>query len=190
MKKLIREKIKAKLQFLDQEERIEKSFNIMQLLFKLKEFKQAKTIAFFVGLKEEVETKPMIEEALIKGKRIVLPITDFKKHELIFAEINNLNELIESKYGLLEPLIEKKIKLNEIDLFIVPGIAFDLSGSRIGKGKGFYDKILKQVNKSIPIIALAFEFQVLKEIPIEEHDIKVNLIVTEKRVIKCKEKMH
>ena len=78
----------------------------------------------------------------------------------------------------------KYISINEIDLVIVPGIGFDQKGNRIGHGEGFYDRLLKNTNALA--IALAYEFQIIKNISIDKYDIPVDIIITEKRVIKCK----
>ena len=85
---------------------------------------------------------------------------------------------------LLYQLQIKKISIDEVDLIIVPGVGFDSCGNRIGHGKGYYDKLLK--NSKASTIGLAFEFQVIEKIPSEKHDVSIDMIVTEKRILRCK----
>lgn len=186
-KKAALRKVKiAKREALSHEEHKGKSELIQENLFKQKEFQQAEVVAFFVGVKKEVHTKRMIQHALEEGKIICVPVCDFKKHKLDFARINSLEDLKENSYGgivLEEPKKEcERIPLKEIDLIIVPGLAFDEEGHRLGYGKGFYDKVLGSKEFSGKSIGLCFDFQLKKEIPHEEHDMKIDKIVTEERI--------
>ncbi len=96
-------------------------------------------------------------------------------------------ELSIGSYGILEPRTEKirKTRVEDIDLIIVPGVAFDKKGNRIGHGKGYYDRLLDKTNATK--IGLAFEFQLLKEIPTDKHDLPIDILITEKRIIKCQD---
>jgi 5-formyltetrahydrofolate cyclo-ligase len=90
-----------------------------------------------------------------------------------------------SEYGIPEPIIERTedFKAENIDLVIVPGIAFDEEGSRIGYGGGFYDRFIQLLGHGVPLLSIAFELQVIPKIPSENHDLPVDKIITEKRVI-------
>ncbi|MDP1758755.1 MAG: 5-formyltetrahydrofolate cyclo-ligase, partial [Thermodesulfovibrionales bacterium] len=90
--------------------------------------------------------------------------------------------------GILEPSVSEKrlTKINDINLVIIPGAAFDASGNRLGYGAGFYDKLLAEIKNKIPIVTPAYEEQIVENIPSEPHDVKVSKIVTDKRVIECK----
>lgn len=184
-KEEIRRGISAKRTAQTEEEIKEKSGKIKERLFQLEEFQNAETIMFYVALKGEVETRGMVEEAIASGKKVVVPVTDFKTNEMLASEIKSLDELKEKEFGLLEPKDEfvREVPLEEIDLVVVPGVAFDEKGNRLGRGLGFYDKFLSKIKTEAVFIALAFDFQVLKEIPCKEHDMKVDKIVTEERVI-------
>jgi len=189
MKKKIRREFKAKRDLLSKEELIEKSSEIKKKVFELKEFKKAKTIFSYISFKSEVRTSELIKESLKKKKRIIIPITDFKQNKLYLSEIKDFEKELEpTLIGLFQPKREflRPVNAKELDLIIVPGIAFDEKGNRIGSGKGFFDKFLSELPKKIPVIALAFESQLAKEVPCECHDMKVEKIVTEKRVIECK----
>lgn len=179
-----------KREAIPEEEHKGKSELIQEKLFSDKEFLNAKSVAFFVGIKKEVHTKEMIEHALEKGKRVCVPLCCFKKCELEFLEINSMEDLEIKEFGnfcLEEPKEEcGKVSLEEIDLIIVPGLAFDLKGYRLGYGRGFYDKILGNEEFCGKSIGICFDFQLKEEIPFEEHDVKVHKIVTEERVVTAK----
>ena len=138
---------------------------------------------FFVSFNNEIDTHGMIEDAL-KNKIVVVP--KVLHHEIEPSVIISFDNLIPSgKFGILEPIEAMKIPWKKIDLVLVPGIVFDKNGHRIGYGLGFYDKFLKKVPKAIKI-GLAFDFQIVDKVPREEHDVPVDLVVTDKEVIYCK----
>ena len=126
----------------------------------------------------------MIKEAL-NEKKVVVPISNKKDCSLTLSELKDWDDLEASSYGILEPKKEKikEISIDEIDLIIVPGVAFDKFGNRLGHGKGYYDRLLKNANTTI--IGLAFEFQTIEKIPTDEHDKPVDIIITEDRIMKC-----
>ncbi|MEW6295292.1 MAG: 5-formyltetrahydrofolate cyclo-ligase [Candidatus Diapherotrites archaeon] len=189
MKKKLRKEFKAKRDLLSKEELIEKSNEIKKNLFELQEFRKAKTLFSYISFKSEVRTHELIKEALKKKKRVVIPITDFKKNKIFLSEIKNFEKELEpTLIGLFQPKKEflRPVNAKELDLIIIPGIAFDEKGNRIGSGKGFFDKFLSELPKKIPVIALAFESQLTKEIPCECHDMKVEKIITEERVVECR----
>ena len=169
-------------------ERRAKSSRIMERLFSLKEFKNAKTVAFYVSTKREVRTDEMIEAALAEGKNVVVPITLKEHKKLALGKLTSLDELERGAFGVLEPKKEytKLVNEKDVDIVIVPGIAFDREGNRIGYGMGYYDKLLAAVRPEIPFIALAFSFQLVECVEEEEHDVAVDLIVTEEEVVKCR----
>jgi len=155
-------------------------------LFDLNEFKTAKTIFFFASFRSEVDTIGMIKQALDEGKRVVLPRVEGQI--LGLYEIKNLDELAPGYMGIPEPSVltdDRRISINDVDAVIIPGAAFDQTGNRIGYGGGFYDRLLAQLQKPVPIIAPTYEEQVIDSVPAEPHDKKVNIIVTDLREIRC-----
>ena len=184
-KKEIRKLLKNKRLQLSKDENLKKSKQIKNRLFLMDEFKKAKNILFYVSYNGEVFTHEAIEEALSK-KIVVVPISNKNDYSLIFSKLDSFNDLEEGAYGILEPKKDliKEISIDKIDLIIIPGIGFDLRGNRIGHGKGFYDRLLKNTNALI--IALAFDFQIIEKIPTENHDRSADIIITEKRIINCK----
>jgi len=165
------------------EERGEKSKRIRGKLFALPEFKAAKTVLFYSAKGSEVETKRAIKKTLSSGKKVGLPIV--KGKNLFFSQILQFGELSPSTFGILEPKECRPISLDKADLTIIPGIAFDTQGNRIGFGKGFYDRFLEKIPERVLKIGLAFELQITATVPKTLTDIPVDKIITEKRIIKC-----
>jgi len=166
---------------------IQKSEKILANLIPLEEYKNAKVIMLYSGKETEVQTENLIRTAL-KDKRVILPITNVKKRILEISEIKNYDlELKPAVFNILEPKKEyyRRVDIDIIDLIVVPGVCFDYRGNRLGYGFGYYDKMLTIVNRSIPFIGLAFEFQLVEALPNSHYDIPVHIIVTEEKVIKC-----
>ena len=184
MKEELRKEIKEKRRNISKEEQRKKSKEIKEKLFGLREYKNAKTVLFYVSYDGEVFTHDMIKEAL-NEKKVVVPISNKDDHSLILSELISFGDLEESSYGILEPKKEKikEISIDEIDLIIVPGVAFDPKGNRLGHGKGYYDKLLNKTKTTS--VGLCFEFQLVEKIPTESNDKPVDIIITEKRIIKC-----
>jgi len=159
-----------------------KSRIIMKKLFKLQEFRKAKSVLFYVSFNNEVDTYKMIRKALKLKKTVYVPIVDFKNKRLTISRIRTFPEtLIRTSCGILEPKpgSEEFYHGKKIDIIIVPGVGFDCKGNRLGYGGGFYDRLLKDINSLK--IGVAYEFQILKQLPTEKYDQKLNLIITEKR---------
>lgn len=159
-----------------------KSKEIVSKIIKTRIFKDAKIIALYKSLKSEVDTTEVIEYAINDGKIVVLPKVE--NDELKFYKINSIDEILEKgRLGIEEPKgkIENLINNNLIDLLVVPGLCFDLEKNRLGFGKGFYDRFLKQ--KEFKTIGICFEDQVVEKLPIDEYDEKVIMIITDKRCI-------
>lgn len=190
-KKELRKKILALRDALSLEARQRKSTSIHSRLFSLPEFTGAKTIAFFVSFRSEVLTKTMIKEAIAVGKVVAVPVTDLIHRRLTFSHVvDYVADLAPGTWGILEPKPDRvrPVALEEIDLVITPGAVFNHRGDRIGYGGGFYDGLLKSWQKKGTSVALAFELQVVEEVPVDrDSDEAVDIIITEERVIRCTE---
>ncbi|MBN1157117.1 5-formyltetrahydrofolate cyclo-ligase [Candidatus Woesearchaeota archaeon] len=182
MKSAIRKQLLERRNSISSEGILRKSKKIKRLLFRLPEYKKAKSVLFYVSKSKEVCTIEMIKEAL-KEKTVAVPKTDKKNKKLILSKIKSLGELKEGCFGILEPVKINKIEMYEIDLIIVPGVAFDRECRRIGHGHGYYDRLLSKAKA--PKIGLALESQIVDRIPAEPHDVEVNKVVTEERIIEC-----
>lgn len=142
-------------------------------------YKNASVIFVFVSFKSEVGTHEIIKQALKDSKTICVPKINTKEREMEIFKINSLEELKEGYYGILEPgEYCPSVNSNDIDLVIMPGAAFDRQGGRIGYGGGFYDRFLSRMNKKVDKIALAYDFQILDRVPMDEFDVRVDGIVT------------
>ncbi len=186
MKEIARLKNLSKRNSLSKKQVEEKSNAVQKLVKELPEFEKAKCVMLYYGVNHEVQTKNLIEDALALGKRVALPSTNFEKRAMVPREINSLEELAETKQGLFEPKTQNPIEAKEIDLIIIPGVAFDKNGSRIGRGMGFYDSLLRKTSTKIPLIGLCFEENLEEHIQIESHDVKMDIVVTDKQIIMCK----
>ena len=185
MKEKLRKEIKEKRRKQTKEENRKKSKEIKEKLFSLPEFKDAEAVLFYISYGGEVFTHDMIHESFYK-KNIIVPVSNTEDCSLRLSHLKSWEELGLGSYGILEPRVEKirKTKIKDIDLIIVPGVAFDKTGNRLGHGKGYYDRLLEQSN--VVSIGLCFEFQLVEKILTEHHDKPVDIIITENRVINCK----
>lgn len=189
-KENLRNNILQKRNMLTDSEIIIKSKKITNTILKMNEFKESEFILFYISYASEVNTHELIKQCLLKGKKIVVPVVIYSENKLILSELNSWNHLEKGAYNILEPKSEflKEAYIESIDLMFIPGIVFDIFGNRIGHGKGYYDRLLTSTNKAL-CIGLAYELQIVENVPVEAHDIKVDRIITEKRVIKCKKTM-
>jgi 5-formyltetrahydrofolate cyclo-ligase len=187
MKDEIRKKLIEMRKNLDKKEIFKKSNQIKKRLYDMNEFKQSKSILFYVSYDNEVYTHDMIKEGISKKIDIIIPVIDKKDSSLILSKLVNWANLKTGSYGILEKSKDniKEYPLENVDLIIVPGIGFDESGNRIGHGKGYYDNLLKKSAKAYHI-GLAFEKQIINKIPIDNHDIPLHKVITEDRVINCR----
>lgn len=175
----IRKKILNQLRKQKEEIRHKKSLKIKRKVFLLSDFKKARTILMYLSFDGEVETGNMISEAKKKGKRIAVPICDRKKRRLIPCLLDGLINVKKGAYGISQPKIKKIIPNDKIDLVIVPGIAFDSECNRLGRGLGYYDRLLEKLSPSIPRIGVAFDFQVLDNLPgLCPHDQPVTRVIS------------
>jgi 5-formyltetrahydrofolate cyclo-ligase len=180
VKDKLRKKILDARFALTPEARRAKSREIEQKLFGLPEFRSAVRVMFYASFQSEVETHGMIRRALAEGKRVVLPRVKGKELELL--EIENFDKDVSpGAWGIPEPDQGKPTNVTDIGLIVVPGAVFDERGNRVGYGAGFYDKLLAQYQGTTA--ALAFELQVMPQVPADSHDVPMKKIVTETRVI-------
>ncbi len=149
----------------------------------LPEFQSARRVQFYVDVRSEVRTRPLLGRALEAGKKVIVPCCVDDNLELFHLE--KMEELEPGCFGILEPrndlrgLPARKFDVGNVDLILVPGVAFDRRGGRMGHGRGFYDRLLRRARPQTPLIALAFECQLVEAVPMEEHDLHVDKVVTE-----------
>lgn len=158
---------------------------IVEKFLGLPAYSRAKTVMFYVDAGSEVRTRHLLPEVLKHGKRIIVPYCIVETNELELFHLEAFEELVEGAYKILEPAKElrakpgKIVQPEELDLVMVPGTAFDPQGGRMGQGKGYYDRLLARVRLDAPLVALAFQCQIFPEIPVNEHDVYMDLVLTE-----------
>jgi 5-formyltetrahydrofolate cyclo-ligase len=185
-KEAIRREVLKKRDSLQLEIKAEKDALIRQRLFVLPEFAEAKVILPYASFRSEADTLKILSESLSMGKRILLPKVDKEKRRLVLFEIEVLHDLFPGFMGIPEPLVtmEGMRSIDAADIVIIPGAAFDDKGNRLGYGAGYYDILLSERTKNMPLVALAYEEQIVDSIPAEQHDVKVDMIITDQRLIR------
>jgi len=163
----------------NKEERQRKSRLIAGQFWKLPVIQQARCILFYASMPGEVETLAMMEKALFTGKRVALPIVEQNQRKLIPTLISSMEDVREGTYGIAEPQFDphKELSLKDIDVVVVPGLAFDRDNNRLGRGKGYYDRFLSTLPKTVSTVGLAFDFQLAPSLPTEAHDVRLQQII-------------
>ena len=164
------------------EEVFELSSRIQERFISTSEFKDSKRIALYASFRNEVLTDDILAAAVKDKKEVFFPKLA-AKGKIVFLAVRAKTELFQGSHDIPEPSAGGRAEsVATFDLMAVPGVVFDENGGRIGYGKGYYDRILSEAR--CRVVALAFDFQVLTEVPSEEHDMTVDALVTETRIIK------
>lgn len=181
-KKELRKEMKAMRKALTKEQITQESEKIIRRLLETEEYKNAKTIFSYVSFEEEADTIALIRQAFADGKKVAVP--KVSGNEMEFYPIMSLDELKPGYYGILEP-VTKEIEKETEGMLIVPGLAFDFSYNRMGYGGGFYDRYLHAHPKhQLVKAALAYDFQMVPKIETEEHDQKMDMVITPSKIWK------
>lgn len=186
--KIRKEKLQERLA-LSPEEVTGKSGRILKRLLQLDEYRRAGTLMIYLDFRKEVQTGELIKHSMEHGKKVVVPVTDMKNRRLIPSLLIDYPEdLAPGAWGILEPDpgCIRPLNPQEIDLVVVPGVAFDEKGNRLGYGGGFYDRFLPQTRPGSFFAATVFEIQILPQLHPEPHDCPVHCLITEERVIYVK----
>ena len=183
-KAALRAKVRAALSQLNAAERELQSRRARSLLQRQPLYQQANTILFFAPLPDEIDVWPLVMAAQGAGKTIALPRFVPETGSYAACRVSRLEtDLQTGRFGIREPAAHcADWGLNRLDLILVPGVAFDLLGHRLGRGKGFYDRLLETLDGTT--CGVAFDAQVFHEIPVAPHDVRVNCILTPARWIK------
>ncbi|GAB6085247.1 5-formyltetrahydrofolate cyclo-ligase [Alkaliphilus crotonatoxidans] len=189
MKKQLRKAVLERREALSPETVIKNSHQILERLVTMTEYLKAKNVMLYLSFQREVMTQQIISDLFQHRKRVFIPVTVPKTKELIVSELLSLEDDLEvGNFGVLEPKKEalRPFSAQELDLVLVPGVAFDTRGYRIGYGAGYYDRFLPTLTPGVPTIGLAHEVQMIEQVPNDSYDIPVEKIVTEDRLILCK----
>lgn len=186
-KKIIRKNIQNIRDSMACQSRLSGSRSIAGKLMGLQCYKASKEILTYYPFRSEIDTTIIIRNALKQKKKVILPKVNGKKLDLYY--IKDLeNDLGPGSFDIMEPIPSKCTiaSYKNIDIALVPGVGFDRNFNRLGYGGGFYDKLLEGLPAETPRIALAFNIQLIEKIPIMAHDLKVDIIITEKEILRRK----
>jgi 5-formyltetrahydrofolate cyclo-ligase len=164
------------------------SQSIQRRALRFPRYVEARSAALYSPIQNEVGTGEICEHSLKHGKSVFYPRLG-KADAVELVEVKSVNELRRGRFGVLEPAGEKTLSEQELGPLIVfvPGVAFDLKGKRLGRGMGWYDRLLRRIGANATAVALAYDFQIVAEVPSEPWDQKVHYIITESRIIDCSE---
>lgn len=189
-KREIRKEAREKIRVLNDEQLRKHSVAACRILLERPEWKAAQQVLGYLALKDELELSAVLKAAFGEGKTVTLPrfIPETGNYEAaILPEKEGFATLSFGRFGILEPAATAPmLPLNQLDFVLVPGVAFDPSGGRLGRGKGFYDRLLAETNNACIKCGVALEEQLVAAIPAEPHDIPMNFILTPSQWIVCK----
>lgn len=182
-KRDIRKRIQNKRNSLPIWDRKKRSKIIAEKFFGTAYYNNSNNILIFYPFRSEIDVTIIIRQALENKKNIILPRIHDQELKLFY--VDNLKKQLErGAYGIMEPTpgLCRLAKTSDIDLVVVPGISFDKNLNRLGYGGGYYDKLLLHIPEGVKKIALCFDIQVVDSIPVSEHDIKVDILITDTKI--------
>lgn len=184
-KRTLRQQMLSHRRALSPAEWLQSSRLAQQNLLALTEYSRAECIALYAAAHNEIDTALIVQTAFSAGKRVLYPAVC--GHHLVLRQVEGLEQLSQGSFGILEPCSTGvDHQADEADLIVVPGVAFDRNGHRIGYGKGFYDRFLQHPGRTAALVGLCHDFQLIDgKIPADQHDIRMEIIVTERRTIQC-----
>ena len=168
----------------------EKSIAIAQRLFAMDEFKKSKSVFCFLSTSFEVQTEGIIRESLRLGKQVLVPLLDSGEENLRAARIPSMDiDFVIGEYGVRQPAPEFRdiVPFSNIDFVVVPGLAFDNFGNRIGYGGGCYDKFFKKITRDVSRVAVSYDFQLFNLVPHSDLDEPVHFLITETKALRCRD---
>ncbi|MDA8412800.1 MAG: 5-formyltetrahydrofolate cyclo-ligase [Desulfobacteraceae bacterium] len=185
-KRSLRQQMLARRRALSHDQWLASSRMAQRQLIALEEFLRAGCIALYAPAHKETDTVEILEAAFAAGKRVLYPAVCGER--MVFRQVEALQHLAEGSFGILEPCpTGVDLHADEPDLIVVPGVAFDHCGHRIGYGKGYYDRFLRHPGRKAHLVGLCHDFQLVDgAIPAEEHDMRMELIVTDRRIVHIK----
>ena len=173
-KKALRREIGAKKRAMSAEEIERASARLAEKFFQTELYRQAKTIYGYLSYNQEVRTEPILRRAQADGKRVAVP--KVYGDEMRFLWLDDLQQVAPGAYGIPEPIADGPVAMDETALVLMPGLAFDPEGHRLGYGGGFYDRYLADQPKHL-LVALCYRFQLLDHLETEAHDVPVDLVI-------------
>lgn len=185
----LRKRMRTTLASLTPSDMRTRSASVWERLWQAAELVSADWLLVYVSKGNEVDTHGLIQQWLALGKHVCVPTFDEAIQQYAASELHDFNaELAEGRFGIPEPKPEsvRPVETSRLQAMLVPGLAFDETGNRLGRGTGYFDRLLRDVRGAK--IALAYDFQILNEVPTTDHDVRMDFIVTETRLINCQRK--
>ncbi len=187
-KKTLRKRIRDMLDAMSPDIKADKSRLIVERACELPEFAKAAVVLIYLPTEREVDTVALAKACWQAGKKVLVPKVNIADRHMIALECNSLHAgLAPGSYGILEPTEGEAHPIEQIDLIIVPGLAFDRAGNRLGQGAGFYDRFLSSPGMRATTAAVAFDEQILDNVPTNDTDWPIDIVVTDKEVIHARD---
>lgn len=183
-KKEAREVIQEAVEGLGPLERTRRSDAIRRRLLDLPELQRAQCVMGYLPMPDEWDTRPFLGDLIAAGKRVYVPRTFVKARHIVPVRLSDLDDLREGEYGIPEPDTDETCSVGELDFILVPARAFDQQGNRLGRGAGFYDRFMAAEEFTSVRCGAAFACQVLPQVPHDDHDLPVHILVTESETVR------
>ncbi len=184
-KKQMRETVLARRDAMLPAARTIASHAIVEKVCALSQYRQANVVLIYMGFGSEIETQTLLERILVDAKTVVLPRVDRTSQSLILHVVRNMSELVTSKWGIREPRSDApSMPISAIEFVLMPGVAFDRSGNRLGYGRGYYDKLLSAASPALARVAAGFACQIVDAVPVGPDDERIDTIITDNEIIK------
>lgn len=181
-KRALRQQIRERLEKLTPEQLQQRSAAVLERLVAEREYADAEVVMIFLSTPLEVDTQQLAQRAWSAGKRVLAPRVSWDQRRMLPLEIKSLSGVAEGYMGVREPVEGLPVPITDIDLVVLPGLAFDQQGNRLGRGRGFYDRFLSHPGFRGTSCALAFEEQVIDDVPTVDTDMRVAMLVTDAEV--------
>ena len=183
-KKCMRQAILAQRDAMPPAARTRASVAILEKICALPHYAQARVVLTYMGFGSEIETQPLFERIIADAKIAVLPRVDRGTQSLKLHSVCGMSELLVGKWGIREPPADAPlVSIAAIDFVLMPGVAFDHFGNRLGYGRGYYDKLLSIADPALARVAAAFSCQIVPAVPVGPHDQKVDSVITENEIM-------
>jgi 5-formyltetrahydrofolate cyclo-ligase len=183
-KKKLREMILAQRDAMPADVRRAASITILNKVCALPQYAKAKAVLTYMGFGSEIETQSFLNRIIADGKIAVLPRVDRASQALALHPVRSIAELLQGKWGILEPPTHAPmVSISAIDFVLIPGVAFDRLGNRLGYGRGYYDKLLSAATPALARVSAAFPCQIVDVVPVGSDDQQVHCVITENETI-------
>ncbi len=179
----LRRTMRERLAAIEPVEIARRSAQVMERLHLLDELARAQAVCAYLACPHEPDLDPLLGDLMVRGRTVCVPIVDWQSRQMEPGVMTSLRDARCRRHGVREaPPSAPRMSPEALDLVIVPGLAFDERGNRLGRGGGFYDRFLSRVHPQTPVVGVCFECQVVHSVPTDRHDRPVDCVVTDRRV--------